>query len=137
MKNSFKSNKGISVIALMITVFMIIVLASIAIASILASENTRRSVYVAQYEQIKKELENKKTPKEEIQLAVVNAIGDSGFDIEKAELVLKEKLIQDQLEDFTVNKEKKEITCTYRGENFRINEFGKVEIVEKTSEQDK
>ena len=134
MNNVFKNNKGITVIALMITVFMIIVLASIAIASILASENTRTQAYIAQYEKIKKELENKKSPEEEIQLAVVNAIGDSGFDIEKAEVVLKEKLIKEQLEDFVVDKDKKEITCTYIGEKFKINEFGKVEKIEKTSE---
>ena len=77
-----KNNKGISLIALTITVFMIIVLASIAIASILASENTKRSAYVQKYEQILKELQNKKTPKEELQLVTIDAIGENGFDFE-------------------------------------------------------
>lgn len=121
-----KNNKGISLIALTITVFMIIVLASIAIASILASENTKRSAYVQKYEQIVKELQNKKTPIEELQLVSIDAIGESGFDFEKVENILKEKLDQNELKDIIVDKEIKEVTVTYRGEKFKINEFGKV-----------
>ena len=126
-----KNNKGISLIALTITVFMIIVLASIAIASILASENTKRSAYVQKYEQILKELQNKKTPKEELQLVTIDAIGENGFDFEKIEDILKEKLDQKELQDVNIDKETKEVTVTYRGEKFKINEFGKVV---KTSE---
>lgn len=126
-----KNNKGISLIALTITVFMIIVLASIAIASILASENTKRSAYVQKYEQILKELQNKKTPKEELQLVTIDAIGENGFDFEKIEDILKEKLDQKELQDVNIDKGTKEVTVTYRGEKFIINEFGKVV---KTSE---
>lgn len=126
-----KNNKGISLIALTITVFMIIVLASIAIASILASENTKRSAYVQKYEQILKELQNKKTPKEELQLVTIDAIGENGFDFEKIEDILKEKLDQKELQDVNIDKGTKEVTVTYRGEKFKINEFGKVV---KTSE---
>lgn len=126
-----KNNKGISLIALTITVFMIIVLASIAIASILASENTKRSAYVQKYEQILKELQNKKTPKEELQLVTIDAIGENGFDFEKIEDILKEKLDQKELKEVNIDKETKEVTVTYRGEKFKINEFGKVV---KTSE---
>ena len=121
-----KNNKGISLIALALTIFMIIVLASIAVASILATENTKKNAYVQKYEQIIRELENKKSPIEEIQLAVVNAIGEEGFDFELAQAILKEKINQTELQDLVVNKETKEITGKYRGENFKINEFGKV-----------
>lgn len=121
-----KSNKGISLIALTITVFMIIVLGAIAIASIFASENAKKSAYVQKYEEIKREIENRKTPIEDIQLAIMDAIGDTGFDFDKAETVLKEKLIQSELKDLVVNKETKEIIGTYCGEKFKINEFGKV-----------
>lgn len=126
-----KNNKGISLIALMITVFMIIVLASIAIASILASENARRNAYVEKYEQLKREIENRKTPIEDIQLAVIDAIGENGFDLEKAENLLKEKLNSSELNELKINKETKEVTGKYRGESFKINEYGKVT---KTSE---
>lgn len=121
-----KNNKGISLIALTITIFMIIVLAAIAIASILATENTKKNAYVQKYEQIVKELENRKSPIEEIQLAVINAIGENGFDFELAESILKEKVNKTELQELVVNKETKEITGKYRGETFKINEFGKV-----------
>lgn len=126
-----KSNKGISLIALMITVFMIIVLASIAIASILASENAKTNAYVEKYEQLKREIENRKTPIEEIQLAVIDAIGTNGFDFDKVETILKEKLNSNELQNLNVDKEAKEVTGKYRGETFKINEYGKVT---KTSE---
>lgn len=126
-----KSNKGISLIALTITVFMIIVLAAIAIASMLASENTKRNAYVEKYEQLKREIENRKTPIEDIQLVVIDAIGEDGFDFDKAETILKEKLNQDEMQDLKIDKDAKEVTGKYRGENFKINEYGKVT---KTSE---
>ncbi len=120
------NNKGISLIALTITVFMIIVLGAIAIASIFATENTKRNMYVQKYEEIRKEIENKKTPAEEVQLAVVDAIGENGFEFEKIETILGEKLNKTEIQDLTVDKENKEVTVTYRGEKLKINEFGKV-----------
>lgn len=126
-----KSNKGISLIALTITVFMIIVLAAIAIASMLASENARTNAYVEKYEQLKREIENRKTPIEDIQLAVIDAIGENGFDFDKIETILKEKIDPFELQDLKINKEEKEVTGKYRGESFKINEYGKVT---KTSE---
>lgn len=129
MKDKLSKNNGITLIALTITIFMIIVLAAIAIASILATENSKKNMYVQKYEQIVKELENKKTPIEEIQLAVVDAIGENGFDLELAEKVLKENLKQEELKVLTINKETKEISGKYRDENFKINEFGKVQKV--------
>lgn len=121
-----KNSKGISLIALTITVFMIIVLGAIAIASIFATENTKRNIYVQKYEEIRKEIENKKTPAEEVQLAVVNAIGESGFEFEKIETILEERLNKSEMQDLIVDKDKKEVTVTYRGEKLKINEFGKV-----------
>ena len=129
MKDKLSKNNGITLIALTITIFMIIVLAAIAIASILATENSKKNMYVQKYEQIVKELENKKTPIEEIQLAVVDAIGENGFDLELAEKVLKENLKQEELKVLTINKETKEISGKDRDENFKINEFGKVQKV--------
>lgn len=126
-----KNNKGISMIALTITVFMIIVLGAIAIASILASENTKRNAYVQKYEEIRREIESRKTPVEELQLAVMDAIGENGFDVQKAGEVLKQKLNKGELENLIISTDTKTITGTYRGENFKINEFGKVT---KTSE---
>ena len=126
-----KNNKGISLIALTITVFMIIVLAAIAIASMLASENARTNAYVEKYEQLKREIENRKTPIEDIQLAVIDAIGENGFDFDKIENNLKEKIDLFELQDLKIDKEAKEVTGKYRGESFKINEYGKVT---KTSE---
>lgn len=126
-----KNNKGISLIALTITVFMIIVLAAIAIASMLASENARTNAYVEKYEQLKREIENRKTPIEDIQLAVIDAIGENGFDFDKIETILKEKIDPFELQDLKIDKEAKEVTGKYRGESFKINEYGKVT---KTSE---
>ena len=126
-----KNNKGISLIALTITVFMIIVLAAIAIASMLASENARTNAYVEKYEQLKREIENRKTPIEDIQLAVIDAIGENGFDFDKIETILREKIDPFELQDLKIDKEEKEVTGKYRGESFKINEYGKVT---KTSE---
>ena len=56
---------------------------------------------------------------------------ENGFDFEKIEDILKEKLDQKELKEVNIDKETKEVTVTYRGEKFKINEFGKVV---KTSE---
>ena len=122
-----KNNKGISLIALCITIFVIIVFAGIAIASVSSERGKVKNN--SQTNTIGKNVKYEMEALDELQLIVVKAIGDEGYSLEDAEKYINEN--KENVRNFEINKEEKTISGIYKGKSFKINKYGKVESVKK------
>ena len=128
MKDIFEKNKGITLVALVITVIILIILASVSL-SVLFSENgliNKAKEGTSKYED--------EAIRESINLAVLNASSNTGLKLD--ENILKNELDKKLGEGkytYTINEETGEVTVVYNGKEYKIGTNG---VIEESSETD-
>ncbi len=126
-RNKIKTNKGITLIALVITIIILLILATISIATLTGENGILNKADNAKIE------EEKSSAKEKVQIAVMGSFGNDG-NISKSELKTnldKVEGIKKPIPDII----KLPTTVKVDGYEVTINEDGKVTLGESTGEK--